>query len=374
MFMAHLGDLSGANRSLVDLVTSLKSQGIEPFVIVPRKGALTNKLMEINVKYKCIPSATWVGHKKKESIVKKIIKQTLNYLAEFKMYRFFHKYRESIDIVHFNSMVYGCGAIALKKLKIPFVWHIREFPEETFGLYFYNKNKTLEIINNSERVIGISNSIVDNFTKYFNEMELVYNGVEVGDKIHKEPIIRDELKPLYLIAGAVAPDKGQLVAVQAIAKLVNDYHIDAHLDIVGGVIDQKYFDKLNRVIEVNKIQNNVTFHGYLNDYQVLRKKNNFALMCSSNEAFGRVTIEAMISNQLLIGANSGGTAEIIQHMHNGLLYEVDDVAGLVEKMIFSLNNRTTALNLINKGRLDAIEKFDINRTAREVIRIYKKVR
>lgn len=36
-YIAHLGDLSGANRSLVDLVCAVRNLGVDVFVITPKK-------------------------------------------------------------------------------------------------------------------------------------------------------------------------------------------------------------------------------------------------------------------------------------------------------------------------------------------------
>ena len=45
-----------------------------------------------------------------------------------------------------------------------------------------------------------------------------------------------------------------------------------------------------------------------------------ALMCSSSEAFGRTTVEAMKLGRPVIGADAGGTAELVRDGWNGLLY------------------------------------------------------
>ena len=45
-----------------------------------------------------------------------------------------------------------------------------------------------------------------------------------------------------------------------------------------------------------------------------------ALMCSSNEAMGRVTAEAMSACLPVIGYDHAGTAELIEHETHGLLY------------------------------------------------------
>lgn len=55
-------------------------------------------------------------------------------------------------------------------------------------------------------------------------------------------------------------------------------------------------------------------------------------MCSRNEAFGRVTVEALKLGKPCIGANSGGTPELIRDGWNGLLYETGSPSSLAEKI------------------------------------------
>jgi glycosyltransferase involved in cell wall biosynthesis len=55
-------------------------------------------------------------------------------------------------------------------------------------------------------------------------------------------------------------------------------------------------------------------------------------MCSRCEAFGRVTVEAMKLGLAVVGSNTGGTLDIVQHDVNGLLYEAGDVQDLARKI------------------------------------------
>ena len=60
---------------------------------------------------------------------------------------------------------------------------------------------------------------------------------------------------------------------------------------------------------------------FQSDLYELRKHADIALMCSRGEALGRVTVEAMLSENLVIGADSAGTKEIIQNKVTGYLYK-----------------------------------------------------
>ena len=56
------------------------------------------------------------------------------------------------------------------------------------------------------------------------------------------------------------------------------------------------------------------------------------LMCSSEEAFGRVTAEALRHGRPVIGSRSGGTPEIVTDEIDGLLVDPDDASSLARAL------------------------------------------
>lgn len=60
----------------------------------------------------------------------------------------------------------------------------------------------------------------------------------------------------------------------------------------------------------------------------LRKTVDFEVMCSKFEAFGRVTVEALRSGKLFIGANTGATSEIVEDGITGYVYPVGNYKSL----------------------------------------------
>lgn len=65
----------------------------------------------------------------------------------------------------------------------------------------------------------------------------------------------------------------------------------------------------------------------------IRKNVDIEIVSSKQEAFGKITVEAMMGQIPVIGSNSGGTKELIKHNQNGLLFEsgnADDLAKKIE--------------------------------------------
>lgn len=330
--IAHLNDLSGANKALVDLAKGLsKTQDVT--VVVPRKGLLYNELIKNNIKATVILSGTWV-YKKDEKLIKKIIKRTLNFFAEIKYRSFFKK--GGFDLIHYNSYTYGTGALSASKLGIPYVWHIRELPEENFNLTFFNREKSNMIVSGSECIITISNfmkkAVSDRFSP--EKIFVVYDGITTKDNI-SSGLKKEDLSDIVLI-GAIAEDKGTLDAIRAV-KYLHEQGIDKKLYIVGAVTDNAYYEKVKNEI-TDDIKQNIIFVGYRSDLKDYRKKSLLALMCSKAEAFGLVTIEAMNAGQIIIGADTGATPEIINDGYNGFLYRQGDHTDLAQKIMAAFNS------------------------------------
>jgi len=95
---------------------------------------------------------------------------------------------------------------------------------------------------------------------------------------------------------------------------------------------------LKRQLHQLELTGFLEFRGYVPDPFSVFLEADAALMCSYMEAFGRTTAEAMATGVPVIGHSSGGTAEIIVHEQNGLLYRggADALAASMERLIDNL--------------------------------------
>ena len=92
--------------------------------------------------------------------------------------------------------------------------------------------------------------------------------------------------------------------------LVRQGYTDVRLIIVGNGNDG-YVWALKKYIKKKNLDNNISILPFRYDLSDLRKEVSYEIICSQNEALGRVTIEAMLAGNIVIGARSGGTTEII---------------------------------------------------------------
>jgi glycosyltransferase involved in cell wall biosynthesis len=139
-------------------------------------------------------------------------------------------------------------------------------------------------------------------------------------------------EPAFTIVGRVTRSKGQIDAIKSSKKLL-DKGIKIHLLIVGtfaeGTDDSK---EILAYIDKHDLHRNVHILNALDNPFSMIQISRALLMCSKNEAFGRVTAEAMMAKRPVIGTNSGGTPELIDAPDNGYLFETGDVEQLASKM------------------------------------------
>lgn len=56
--------------------------------------------------------------------------------------------KEDIDIIHINGLNNGIGAMIARKLKIPYVWHIRQLMQEDLNQRLYNQKQVWHLVKN----------------------------------------------------------------------------------------------------------------------------------------------------------------------------------------------------------------------------------
>lgn len=88
----------------------------------------------------------------------------------------------------------------------------------------------------------------------------------------------------------------------------------------------------------------------------LRKQYNTAIVASRAEAFGRVTIEAMNANQLVIANDGGANSELIKNRVTGFLFEINNINSLLKVFENILSMNDMQLNdIVRSGYMSSLE-------------------
>ena len=196
---------------------------------------------------------------------------------------------------------------------------------------------------------------------------MIYNGLEVDKYLIQD---RTEHAGFHiLLCGHLIAQKGHIDALRAMNILNNRYGVPARLFIAGrrpSYESEHYLGELQKYIKENNLESSVTFLGEIRDMRTIRKQMDAEVVCGRLEAFGRVTVEAMLAELPVVGAISGCTPEIVQDGITGLLYPVEQADVLAEKLYWLYAHPEERREMGRRGKERAMNAFTIEKTARQV--------
>lgn len=369
----------GAQISFYNLLKELLSFDVTPFVVVSEEWELTDKLKEIGISvlitpiYEFFTSVDGAYGEYHDSDRQK--KQ--NQISFIAIKNYFET--NNVELVHMNTRFCGLlGAKVADDIGIPYIFHIREFLKEDFGLVFKEEALADRILADSSCLIAISKSIKSYLESKYpsSNIKLIYNGLLTEKYSHAEcERLQDETIKLAIV-GRVISHKGQLEAIKAVHHIVKNTECkDIILYVVGIRPDEMtdYENMLVKYVNDYKLSKYIKFIPFTDKVENVLSDCDIGLTCSKMEAFGRVTVEYMLSHLLAIGANSGGTPEVIKNMKTGLLYEEGNYISLANKIMWAINNPQKANEIITNGHKTAVADFSSKQNAHEVYALYKEV-
>ena len=368
---------NGASKCLLEILKGGVDKDIVPFVCVPDYGELCIELDKIHVTYFIVPEYTWVWRKSigtNFNIIKKIKffmrKYIYNMFSVYKISRIIKNYR--IDIVHINTLTTYIGAVAAKASKVPYVWHIREFMEEDLESEFCDRSYSIKLLNNSSAVLCISKAIFNKYSKILdnNILNLVYDGVNQNTFHLSRQEIFNDTDINILMLGRFVKTKGQYDLVRAINILNLKGIINIKCKIIGQYADAEYVNLISSYIDANSLREIISLHDYVSSPELLLNKADILCVCSVAEAFGLVTVEGMMSGCLVMGADSGCTAELVDNYKNGILYKCGDYVDLARMIYWVIAHKCEAKKIASQGCTDSIQKYSLEQNINNIIRIY----
>jgi glycosyltransferase involved in cell wall biosynthesis len=148
------------------------------------------------------------------------------------------------------------------------------------------------------------------------------------------------------IVGRLDRQKGQLDALHALALLRGEYGMNVGLAFIGEPTKNEgeaYLQELQEYIQANQLHDSVVFCGHRANPTTYLPAFIQLWVPSWNETYGTVTIEGMASEVPTLGANSAGTAALINN--TDALFEPKNPASIAA-VSFSV--------YVNSGKKEAI--------------------
>ncbi|HZK54088.1 MAG TPA: glycosyltransferase family 4 protein [Desulfosporosinus sp.] len=382
LFIFHDTDYySGATRSLMDILdTYIFNKTLNIVALFPKKqGTAVDYLSKKNIPI-ITSYYTGVAASINESWIKTKVAfpfRLLRFmLSIYRTYRLKDVLKEAkIDVVYSNTSVIFVGGFINKFFHIPHIWHMREFRREDHEIdFFLGKTYFHRFANKyANLIVVISNSMYRKHVGKISARKLRVSYNDISPKyINPKTAFNLEQPTLQLlITGGLSASKGQIEVLQAL-KILIDKGYNMTLNIAGST-NGRYYQVLAQYVQEQQLQNHVVFHGLVKDMNELRNSMDIGIVASKNEAFGRVTIEGMLSCLAMIGRDSAGTSELIKDMKTGLLYQPDNLDSLVDKLDYLYHNRSEIERLGTNGFQYAVDGFTVGKCSESVLKLMQEV-
>jgi glycosyltransferase involved in cell wall biosynthesis len=162
--------------------------------------------------------------------------------------------------------------------------------------------------------------------------------------------------------GRLDPQKSTHTCIEALEKL-KDYP-DLHLMIMGERTKgehEEYETRLHTLCNEAGLEDRVHFRPFHENVQTAFATLDLFIMPSLDETYGMVTIEAMLSGVPVIGADSGGTRELLAYGTMGTLFLPGNAFDLARKIKQALKNFDPLKLMAASAQEHVVEKFSNHR-------------
>lgn len=373
----------GAIITLMNVLPLLQKNGVEPYFILKGHGQLESVLTEKGIPYSVIRSYDWCVPEQKTKGLKNFImwrvKSIINLIAELKTYLLFKNQRA--EVYHINCIYNGVGVNAAKMLKIPVVWHLREFVD-LYGetTVFFNTKRAWERINRANKIICVSHYLAQAYEDKIQDktkLQVVYDGIDmVLFEMRKNMRTRNE--NIIIGLAGTAPIKNHRDAILAIKKVYQTGN-SVVLKIVGrwgmGSYERSYKEELKNLIIENELEDCVEFIGMRNDMNEFWAECDISVVCSKRESFGLAATEAMACGVPLICSDTSISGELTENGKNVLVYRTGDseeLAGCIQKYIDQFGTRELE-DKTERAAAYVRKHFSVEISAKKLGLIYKEV-
>ena len=368
LFISHDAVPYGAPKSMINIIDGLQ-QDVNFVVLLPYNGGIVPELKRRKIKYN-ISRFFWDVydlHSFKDYLMLPLrllrhyffFYKTIKLITELnKIYNF--------DIIHTNSGVIRVGLYAAKFLRIPHVWHIREFQTKDYNLnILYGYRHFLKLLKRTEKTICVSKSIEKHFD--LKENSVIYNGVLPKPSNN----VFFEKEDYFIFAASLMPKKGVYDVLNAFINFAT-YNSTTQLFICG-TGNEENNKRIEKIINDAGLQHRIKLLGYRSDILVLLEKAAACIVPSHHEAFGRITAEAMLMGCPVIGKACEGTLEIIRDDNYGFLYESEDE--LINAMIFVTEHKNKDIihSKIIAAKKRSDDLFTQEQLCENILAVYKTV-
>lgn len=395
LFLNPSGQLGGAERSLLDVLASIRERYPEwrLGLITTAEGPLVGRAESIGVVTHVLPLSPVMARlgdggsvsKSRFGAARSLVRALpAAVVYALRLSRAIQRFKP--DVLHSNGFKMHLLGTWARPRGVPLVWHIHDFvtsrPVMSVLLGWH--------VRGCAAIIANSDSVAEDVTRACGgrrPVHRVYNAIDVS-AFHPEGPTFD-----LDAASSLPPPEGPVVRVGLVATMgwwkghetflkavaMLDPALPVRAYVVGGALyetagSQHSVEALRSRAAEYDLLAKVGFTGFIEDVAGVMRSLDIVVHASTEpEAFGLVIIEGMASGRAVIASRAGGAAELLRDEENALGHRPGDSADLAHCIDRLVRDEVSRRRLGEEGRRFAVKGFDRARLASEVSPIYQSV-
>lgn len=375
----HTGLISGAERSLIELLRAEPAVGIEPLVACPR-GALAAEIATLGLT--SVPLRGTAGSFKLHPLhtpraAFDVLSMALTIRRQVRAHR--------IDVVHANTMQAGVVAVLSRRLGgPPCVCHLRDaLPDSRAGA------AVRRVLRNADGLVAISRYTAERLSPRWEAagVRVVENAVDASrfnparfDRRAARAMLEVPAGvPVLGMVAQITPWKAQSDAIRILAALLPEFP-GARLLLVGEAKfvsgatrydNRGYLSDLYALADELGVAHAVAFLGERDDVPAVLAACDLALLPSWEEPFGRSVAEAMAMGLPVLATSVGGPSEVVDDGLTGRLLPPGEPALWAMTAAKLLRDPPARGAMGVRARAAVLERFVPARHAAEMLAAYR---
>lgn len=234
-------------------------------------------------------------------------------------------------------------------------------PEHKFLTSMYR-----ELEANVDQIVTVSKAFRDYLGKYTERPEDIMVIANGFDPKRFRPIAHENPVPQLVTLCRLVPAKGIDVLLKACAELKSRGHKFV-LHVIG---DGPIREELEELAVELHIYEEIIFYGYMLHPEEFMPFFDVFVLPSRAESFGNVFAEAALCWLALVGTQTGGIPEQIEHGSNGLLVPVDDVQALADSLEQLIADPDFRYAMARSAYEKAKKEYSLTRVIQQLKRLY----
>ncbi|MFC1594383.1 lipopolysaccharide heptosyltransferase II [Candidatus Omnitrophota bacterium] len=344
-------NVGGVETGTIDLSRYLVDHG-HKMVVVSNGGELVKELEKMGVVHYRLPV-----HRKSLFMLSKMVKELVKIIQ-----------RENVDIVHARSRVPGWIAFfATRRTNTVFVTTCHGYYSKHFLSAVMGWGKLVIV---PSQVVG--KHMIDDFGVPYQRIRLIPRWVALEKFKFKSVDKKARTKFTIGIIGRITPLKGHEYLLKALAKVLRSLPY-IKLLIVGDAPAHKmqHMDELKTLVRRLGLTHYVEFLGKRRDIpEILARLNLLVLSTTTEEAFGRVILEAQASGVPVVATRVGGVVDIIEDGKTGLLVPPKSPDAMAEAIVKILKDTKRAQEFSENAYKRVREYFTLDLMAEKTLDAY----